>query len=137
MAISNLFVSTSTSAVAQHDKLLSTQRVLDTCEDILLIGAPCCKEWPIFKTRRSKVDHIDTYWLRNAELHDRIRQALKHHRYDAVVCCSEPLAPWMDLTEKETNDAVSLITACGYTLQMNSRYPHHNTVRPSDASLEA
>lgn len=137
MAISNLFVSTSTSAISPHGAPLTTQTVLDTCNDILLIGAPCCKEWPIFNIRRGKVDHIDTYWLRNADLHGRIQQALMHRRYDAIVCCSEPLAPWMDLTEKEANDAASLITASGYTLQLSSRDLHHQAVRTGGASLEA
>lgn len=138
MAISHLFVSTCTSVIAPNSSPLTTQKALDTCDNILLIGAPCCKEWPIFNTHRNKIiDHIDTYWLRNADLNDRIRQALTHHRYDAVVCCNEPLAPWMNLTEEEANDAASLITASGYTLQMGNGDHLRHTAMARDTSLEA
>lgn len=127
MTISTLFVSTPTVTTAKHDTPVSPQKVLEACGDILLIGASCHKERILFKDSRGKIDHIDTHWLRNADLQDRIQQALTHYRYDAIVCCSEPLAPWMDLTEKEANDAFSLITASGYTLQMIGRDRYRDT----------
>ncbi|MFG6667729.1 hypothetical protein ACGK9R_11525 [Halomonas sp. HNIBRBA4712] len=137
MAISKLFVPAFTLTTAQNDKPSTLRQESKACSDILLIAAPCHRKWALFRSHAGAIDHIDTHWVRNAELQRQICKALTHRLYDAIVFCSEPLAPWMDLSQQEANDATSLITASGYTMATTHPDRKRDTVWLSEASLKA